>query len=69
MFKVLKDLRFILAAVIILLRGVIAFGAIWFNSNYVLMPIERENVENVKACRANGVACSYIYKSTEDIPK
>ena len=66
--KGLTKERFIFAAVIILLLGVIVFGALWFNSNYVLIPIEREKVENVETCIDNDVACSLIYKSTDEIP-
>jgi len=58
----------ILLSIIIVLIGVVAYGTLWFNDKYVLMPIEREKVENVENCINNDVACSLIYNSTEEIP-
>ena len=60
--------RFIFAVITILLLGVIAYGAIWFNSKYVLLPVEREKVEIMDNCSNNIVACDLIYSSVDEIP-
>ncbi len=61
--------RTAVAGVFVLLVGIIILGALWFNTNYVLMPVQREKVENVKVCIDNIVSCDLIYESKEDIPE
>ena len=60
--------RIVFAGIIALLVGIVVYGFMWFNSNYALMPVPREKIENVENCIDNNVACSLIYSSTEDIP-
>ena len=67
--KILSKERFVFAGIIIALVGIIAYGAIWFNVNYVVMPVPREMVKNVEVCIDNDVACSLIYESKEEIDK
>ncbi|HDZ14353.1 MAG TPA: hypothetical protein ENH60_05580 [Pricia sp.] len=61
--------RSIFAVIILVLVGVVAYGAIWFTSNYALVPVPKEEIKNVEVCIDNHVACSLIYESTEDIPE
>ena len=61
--------RTAVAGVFVLLVGIIILGALWFNTNYVLIPVQREKVENVKVCIDNIVSCDLIYESKEDIPE
>ena len=61
--------RSIFAGIILILIGIVAYGAIWFDTNYVLMPVDKEKVKEVEVCIDNHVACSLIYESTEDIPE
>ena len=67
--SVLTKERLAFAALTLVLIGIITYGALWFNSNYVLMPVPREKVQNVEVCIDNDVACSMIYDSKEDIEK
>ena len=59
----------IVLVVVVSLVGIIVYGAVWFDTNYVLMAIERDNKTNVEVCRANKVSCSLLYDSKEDIPE
>jgi len=69
MFRFLPSLReSILLSIIIGLVGILAYGALWFNDNYTLMPIPKEKIESVITCLDNTVACDLIYSSTDEIP-
>ena len=67
MFNILSKERFVFAIIIVVLMFVIAYGAIWFNGKYALMPIEREKIENVEACLNNDFSCSLIINSQEKL--
>ncbi len=58
----------ILVAIIVTLIGLLAYGALWFNRNYVLMPVPREAVEEVENCIDNQVGCGLVFSDVEDIP-
>ena len=60
--------RSIFAGIILILIGIVAYGAIWFDTNYVLMPVPKESIHSVGVCISNSTACDLIYESTDEIP-
>jgi len=62
-----KVREIVLLGIIVLLLGIITYGGVWFNKNYVLMPVPRDTKEEVNVCIKNKVSCSLLYETKEEI--